>query len=96
MSGGGLMVESPEAIPDETQLEIELYTPMDCKKQTRLYVRIGAQVRWISELSESVGYEGSNRYRLGVAFNEIDPQDQACLDEYVKKRVMMAGAQSVT
>ena len=56
-------------------------------------MRVGAQVRWIREIPEAVEDEGSNCYRIGVAFDEIDPQDQACLDEYVKKRFMMASTQ---
>jgi c-di-GMP-binding flagellar brake protein YcgR len=96
ISGGGLVLETPEAIPPESRLDIELYAPTDCEKQTRSYMRIGAQVRWIRQIPEGVAHEGSNHYRAGIAFDEIDPKDQACLDEYVKKRLMMASARHVT
>lgn len=89
ISGGGLMFGSPEPIPMGTQLEIELYAPLDCEKQTMRYMRIGAQVRWVSDMPNAFGYEGSNRYKVGVVFDEIDPQDQARFDEYVKKRLNM-------
>lgn len=90
------MFETQEAIPPASRLEIELYAPADCQKQTRYYLFVRAQVRWTNEIPEAVGYEGSNRYRVGVAFDQIDPQDQACLDEYVKKRLMMESAQRIT
>ena len=90
------MLETPEAIPPEIGLDIELYAPTDCKKQTMLYMRIGAQVRWRQQILEGVGPEGSNQYRVGVAFDEIDSEDQACVDEYVRKRLMTASAQHVT
>jgi len=59
-------------------------------------MRIGAQVRWIRELPEAFGDQGGNRYRVGVAFDQIDPQDQVRLDEYVKKRLMMVSPQRIT
>ena len=83
------MFDSPESIPPETQLEIECYAPVDCDKRTRLYMLVGARVRWIREIPEAIGYEGSNQYRIGVVFDEIDSEDQVCLDEYVRKRLRM-------
>jgi len=96
LSGGGLMFESPGELSPGTPLEIEFYAPRDCEKQTRLSMLIGAQVRWTSEIPNAPVEEGSNQYRVGVAFNQIDPQDQTCLDEYVNKRVVMASRQRVT
>ena len=96
LSGGGLMFEFPGELSPGTPLEIEFYAPRDCEKQTRLFMLIGAQVRWTSEIPNASVEEGSNQYRVGVAFNQIDPQDQACLDEYVNKRLVMAGTPRVT
>ena len=93
ISGGGLMFESPEALFPDTRLELGFYAPMDCERQTMSHMRVGAQVRWVSEIPDVFGYEGINRYRIGVAFDEIDPQDRACLEEYVKKRLMMASTE---
>ncbi|MBI3292309.1 MAG: PilZ domain-containing protein [Elusimicrobia bacterium] len=93
LSGGGLMFESPGELSPGTPLEIEFYAPRDCEKQTRLFMLIGAQVR---EIPNAPVEEGSNQYRVGVAFSQIDPQDQACLDEYVNKRLVMASGQRVT
>ena len=90
------MFDSTKSIPPETRLEMECYAPVDCDKRTKLYMLVGARVRWIREISEAVGYEGSNRYRIGVAFDTIDSQDQACLDEYVRKRLMIASTQAIT
>ena len=90
------MFDSPEPIPPETQLEMEYHAPVDCDKRTRLYMLVGARVRWIREIPEALGDEGSNRYRVGVAFDEIDSQDQVCLDEYVRKRLMIVSTQSIT
>ncbi len=96
VGGEGLMFESPQPIPPDAQLEVEFYAPVDCEKRTRLHMLIGAQVQWTSEILEAFNIEGANRYRVGVAFDQIDTQDQACLVEYVKKRLMMASAQHAT
>ena len=95
LSARGLMFDFPEPISSGTRLEMELYAPVDCEKRTMRYMLIGAQVRWTREISEAFSYEGSNRYKVGVIFEQVDPADQRCLDEYVKKRLMMTGAQNV-
>ena len=96
ISGGGLVFDSPESIPPETQLEMECDVPVDCERRTRHHMLVGARVGWIREIPEALGDEGSNRYRIGVAFDEIDSQDQVCLDEYVRKRLMIVSTQSIT
>ena len=99
LSGGGCMFESPAAISPGTVLELAFYAPIAVKtrscENTMQHMCIGAQVRWIHELSESVGHEGGNRYQVGVLFDQIDAQDQACLDEYVRKRLMMTSTQRI-
>lgn len=95
LAGGGLMFEASEPITPGTCLEIELYAPVDCEKRTLRFMCIVARARWTSEIPEAFASDGSNRHRIGVAFDEIDPQDQACLDEYVKKRLMMANTERV-
>lgn len=94
LSGGGLMFESPEEPSPGAPLEMEFYAPRDCEKQTRVSMLIGAQVRWVSEIPNASGEE-SNQYRVGVAFDEIDSEAQACLDEYVKKRLAMETVQRI-
>lgn len=94
LSARGLMFDSPESISPGTRLEMEWYAPVDCEKQTRLYMCIGAQVQWTRKIPDAVRYEGSNRYRVGVAFDQIDPRDHACLDEYVKKRLLVADTEA--
>lgn len=96
LGGGGLMFESPTMIPMGTQLEVGLNVPVDCEKRMLRFMRIVAQVRWIGEMSEAVAYEGSNRYKVGVTFDEIDAEARACLDDYVKQRLRMASTQRVT
>ena len=91
-----MMFDSAESIPPETRLEVEAYGPVDCEKRTRLYMLIGAQVQWTREIPEAFEYKGSNRYRVGVSFDRIDSSDQRCLDEYVKKRLMMGSSPSIT
>ena len=95
LSGGGLMFESPASVSSDTTLDIECYTPIGCEKQTMQHMRMGAQVRWTREIPEACGYEGSNRYTVGVAFDQIDPADQVCLDEYVKKRLAAVSVQRI-
>lgn len=89
------MFESPEPLSPGSRLEIELYTPIDCEKRVRFYMRIGAESLWTSEIPEAFGHEGSNRYRVGVVFDQIDPQDQACCNGYVKRRLMREGVQRI-
>lgn len=90
------MCESPVAIPIGTQVEIELYAPVDCEKRTLRFMRTVAQVRWMSEIPEAFGYDGSNRCRVGAAFDEIDSEDRARLEEYVRGRLRMASAERIT
>lgn len=89
------MFESPVPIPTDTTLDVECYAPMDCEKRTMQHMCIGAQVRWTREISEAFDYEGSNRYKVGVVFDQINPADQICLDEYVKKRLATIGVQRI-
>lgn len=81
LSAKGLMFEAPEPVTLGTCLEMELYAPADCEKRTLRFMYIVARARWTSEIPEAFGYEGSNRYKVGVAFDQIDPQDQTCLDK---------------
>lgn len=89
------MFESPEPPLPGTVLEVGCYPPMDCDARTMRYMRIGAKVRWVSEILDAFEYEGGNRYKVGVIFDQIDPADQACVDGYVKKRLLLEGVQRI-
>lgn len=91
----GVMLESTEAPSPDSPIEIELYAPLDCEKRTRQHTRILGRVRWTQDIPEAFGYAGSNRFRVGVAFEQIDPQIQACLDGYVRKRLKSESVQQI-
>lgn len=92
ISGGGAMIEAPEAMPVGTSLRIESYIPMDDEVRTMKCIRLGTQVRWVQEIAGSSGCKWSNRYRMGLSFDQIDSKDQALLEAHVRRRLGKVGA----
>lgn len=92
IGGGGLMCESPLPVRRGTWLDIELYAPMDAEKRILRYMRIRGRVRWTRSISGAFRFKGNNRHEIGIAFEQIDPQDRAGLVQYVKQGLTVGSA----
>lgn len=78
------MFEAVELVGIGRQVEIEWYAPVRSRRRMRWYMHIGARVIWRREIPGASACEGSNRYRIGVAFEQITLEDRVRLEEYVR------------
>lgn len=74
-----------------TTIEIEIYEPIDYKKQLIVSIPALAEVVWVNKIKESNRYQGSNRYNVGLKFARIKKEDQDKVVRYVKEKFQKWG-----
>ncbi len=85
IGAGGLMFKTEEEIPDQGELELEIYQPMDCDKMMVLSIAVLAKVKWIRKIEKDNFEQGENRYMIGVEFIEIREEDRQRIAMYLEE-----------
>lgn len=86
ISGGGLMFESERDIPNQGELELEIYQPRDRDKRVIFSIPTLARVKWSKKIEKDNFGEGENKYRVGIEFSEIQEGDRKIIANYVERK----------
>ncbi len=86
ISAGGLMFEIERDIPNQSELELEIYQPMDRDKRVILSIPTWARVKWLKKIEKDNFHQGENRYRVGIEFSEIKEEDTKVIATYIQRR----------
>ena len=86
ISTGGLMFERERDIPNQGELELEMYQPMDCDKRVIFSIPILTEVKWTRKIEKDNFEQGENKYRVGVEFLEIEEGDRKIIATYVERK----------
>jgi c-di-GMP-binding flagellar brake protein YcgR len=86
ISGGGLLLNSPQPIPLETLLKLELRVPGWGKHQTTFGPAHEADLRPLVAVGQVVRVEHleSGDYELGVKFLNVYPDDLSALLKFIE------------
>lgn len=88
ISADGLMFETERDISGESELELEIYQPMDCDKRVIFSIPILAEVKWTRKIEKDNFEDGENKYRAGIEFSEIKEEDRKIIANYVERRTL--------
>ncbi len=86
ISAGGLMLETERDISEESELELQIYQPMDSDKRVIFSILVLAKVKWIRQIEKDNFQQGENRYRVGIEFSEIKEEDTKVIATYIQRR----------
>jgi len=75
ISVGGLCFDVVERANPGVNLKCEIYQPLNSQSKIIIPISISAKVIWIKELACGSKFAG-NKYRIGVKFTKILPQDK--------------------
>lgn len=84
ISAGGLMFETDRFISADCVFILEIYQPLGRSRREISAISTSAKVKWIMQIDNAEKYEGSNRYRIGVKFIDINDGDRKAITEYVQ------------
>jgi c-di-GMP-binding flagellar brake protein YcgR len=87
ISAGGLMFETERDIPQDSELELEIYQPMDRDKRVIFSILVWPKIIWIQKIEKEKFEQGENRCRIGIEFSEIKEEDKQRIARYVKENV---------
>jgi c-di-GMP-binding flagellar brake protein YcgR len=88
ISVGGLMFETERDISQESELELEIYQPMESDKRVIFSIFVRAKVIWAEKRGKGNFEQGENRYRIGIEFSEIKDEDRQIVIKYVARRLL--------
>lgn len=83
ISAGGLMFEIERHIPTGSELELEIYQPVNRFKTVIFSVHAVAKAAWSKRIEKDAFEEGENRYQVGVEFLEIKDEDRQRILNFV-------------
>ncbi|MBI5416805.1 PilZ domain-containing protein [Candidatus Poribacteria bacterium] len=83
----GLLFETEKNIPDNTELEVELYLSDVEYKTVIFHVACFANVIWSKEIEKRNFENGENRYRIGVEFLKIENEYRKRIKDYIDRYV---------
>lgn len=89
ISATGFMFESVDQFTPGNQVQIEWFKPLSQGRQTWSRMRIAGRVVWANAIPGGFEHQGSNRYRMGLVFEQIHPDDQMMIRTYVQESMMM-------
>lgn len=84
ISAGGLMFETDKPIPMQSVLNLEVYQPLTQSGEQIISIFTLAKVKHAMRIDDADRYEGSNKYRIGMEFVEIDDIEKKIIANYVK------------
>ena len=87
ISSSGLMFEPCRSISPQTIFDLEIYQPLRESKREFISISILAKVKWVTQINIPDKYEGSNKYRIGVEFIEIDDRERKWIAGYVQDKL---------
>lgn len=85
ISAGGLMFEIEREIRERSELELEIYQPMDRDKRVIFSIPALAMVKWSQKIEKNDFEQGENKYRVGIEFLEIEEGGRKIIAGYVEK-----------
>ncbi len=85
ISAGGLMLETERDISEESELELQIYQPMDSDKRVIFSLPVLGKVKWSTKIEKNNFEDGENKYRIGVEFSEIKEEDRQRIANYVEE-----------
>lgn len=88
ISAGGLMFETERNISQESELEVEIYQPMDSDKRVIFSISVRPKVIWIQKIVKEKFEPGENRYRVGMEFSEIKEEDRKIVAKYIESNLL--------
>lgn len=84
ISAGGLMLETERDISEESELELQIYQPMDSDKRVIFSILVLTKVKWIRQIEKDNFEQGENKYRVGIEFLELKEEDRERIAKYVE------------
>lgn len=87
ISASGLCFETDRVISPQAIFSLEIYQPLRRSKEELTAVSALAKVKWVTQMDIVSKYEGSNKYRVGVEFVEIDNRERKAIAEYVQDKL---------
>ncbi len=85
INAGGLMFETESDISEESELELQIYQPMDSDKSVIFSIFVLGKVKWTTKIENDNFEEGENKYRIGIEFSEIKEEDRQRITTYVEE-----------
>ena len=85
ISAGGIMFETERNISKDSELELEIYQPMDSDKRIIFSILVLAKVKWIRQIEKDNFQQGENKYRVGIEFSKIEEEDRQKIINYVEE-----------
>lgn len=86
ISAGGLMFETERDVSKMSEVELEIYQPMDSDKKVIFSIPVLARGVWIRKIEKENFEDGENKYRVGIEFLEIKEEDRKIITTYVQRR----------
>lgn len=87
ISAGGLMFETERDIPQDSNLELELYQPMNRARRIIFFLPVLVKVIWTKGIEKDEFEKGENKYKIGVQFTEIKEGDREIIAKYVEENL---------
>lgn len=85
ISTSGLMFETERNISKESELQLEIYQPINRDKIIIFSVPILAKVKWTTKIEKNNFEDEENRYRVGIEFSKIEEEDRQKIVNYVEE-----------
>ena len=86
ISAGGLMFEAEKNFYSAQILKLEIYQPVNPFKTLIYVIPAMARVVWAEKIRQGFFELGENRYRIGVEFIKISPQDREMIMRYAQEK----------
>lgn len=87
ISAGGLCFETDRVISPRAIFSLEIYQPLRQSKEELVTVFALAKVKWVRQTDIAGKYEGSNKYKIGVEFVEVDNRERKAIAKYVQEKL---------
>ena len=88
VGGGGVMIEREKFISSREKILMEIYRPMDEVSNTIVSVFAEGEVSWVKKMQKNKSFRGSNKYQVGIKFNDIREDDKQNIIKYGEKKCL--------
>lgn len=88
VGGGGVMIEREKFISSREKILMEIYLPMDEVSNTIVSVFAEGEVSWVKKMQKNKSFRGSNKYQVGIKFNDIREDDKQNIIKYGEKKCL--------
>jgi c-di-GMP-binding flagellar brake protein YcgR len=87
ISADGIMFETERNISKDSELELEIYQPVNRHKDIIFSIPVLARVIWVEELKKDNFEQGENIYRIGIEFSEIKEEDRQRVAKFINESI---------